>query len=181
MFVSIIGVLTDAEEKKRYDQHLQQFGSDENFSSNYYFEAEVFARMEESVKLERIARIEKVTVKISEKEDEIDGVEEKEIAKLKIIYKERRILRYVALLTRKWNCDFCGRTYPSLIQYKEKIAVGKEFDCKFCLACFAYVQGKLVGQGEKEQTTRLMKIIKKIEDEFEEAKGFCFVSYRITS
>jgi hypothetical protein len=26
-----------------------------------------------------------------------------------------------------------------------------------------------------------MKIIKKIEDEFEEAKGFCFVSYRITS
>jgi DnaJ-class molecular chaperone len=78
-FMIALGILTDIEERKRYDKHLKQFGSDENFPSDYDFAKGNFDKLAS------------ILIRVTEKEKELFETRENE--KLKLTSEIRRILR----------------------------------------------------------------------------------------
>ena len=137
---------------------MVEFGSDENFQPNFDF-----TKPED---------YDYITNKILKKYEEI--IEKLEFKKWMTFYKKRESLRRMAEKNKEWRCKLCLQPYEKLIIYPEEIP--NTF--KYCLTCFSYIEGKMVGKGYKEPSVKIFKVIKELEKEWELSSPFKFISYR---
>lgn len=140
--VTMVAVLTDPEERERYNEHLEKFGHDEQFKPIFNVLTDDWSNVIE---------------KIDEwYEDKIEEVEFR-------VWKSygRNIRKFDKLLkknTKEWKCQMCYQEYKNLIILSEENP-----EPKLCLVCFIYWQGQKAGEEEKKIDLNTIRLIKSVE------------------
>jgi curved DNA-binding protein CbpA len=163
-FNNILGVLTNDKERERYNKHLAEFGSDENFQLRF--------DIRKSEREENAKYFASIRNKVSKKNEE-----DKKKLKWewwKTHYDMQKALEKIAEMNKEWNCWYCQRPYEKLI-----IPSKQKLEPKLCLVCFAFLQGHTLGKGgkiSKEHLNNAVEMIKKVERNWALATEFEIIS-----
>jgi hypothetical protein len=154
--VTIVAVLTDPNERKRYDEHLEKFGHDEQFKPIFNAWTDDWSEIIKKVK--------------EWCEEEIEEVEFKWWKSLRKMNKKMR--KSLGKETRGWKCENCYQTCEKIIIPSEENS-----ELKLCLICFIYLQGQKAGKKERESVEiSAIKLIKAAEKVWEHASPLTLIS-----